>query len=88
MKDNASLLVVIEPGRKLESLRVLLQGFDQIDRIRFSATWDNWVPDPDAVLYIDDIYVTDGTPRPEEKPRPVDPKTGLALTWGRLKVGY
>ena len=33
MKDNASLLVVIEPGRKLESLRVLLQGFDQIDRV-------------------------------------------------------
>jgi DNA-binding NarL/FixJ family response regulator len=33
MKDCTSLLVVIEPGRKLESLRVLLQGFDQIDRV-------------------------------------------------------
>ena len=33
MKDSTSLLVVIEPGRKLESLRVLLQGFDQIDRV-------------------------------------------------------
>ncbi|MFC1715041.1 hypothetical protein ACFL6S_15340 [Candidatus Poribacteria bacterium] len=63
-------------------------GFDQISQIQFSATWDNQIPDPDAVLYIDDIYVTDGTPRPEEQVRTVDPKTALAATWGRLKIAY
>ena len=66
-------------------------GFDQISQIQFSATWDNWTPDLDAVLYIDDIYVTDGTPRPEEggvDPRAVNPKTALTTTWGKLKITY
>ncbi len=61
-------------------------GFDQVGQLRFSATWDNWVPDADAVLYIDDIYVTDGTPRPGEKMKQVDPRTALAMTWGKLKT--
>jgi hypothetical protein len=60
-------------------------GFDKITRIRFSATWDNWAPDPEAVLYIDDIYVTDGDPRPEQEPKAVNPKTALAIAWGKLK---
>jgi hypothetical protein len=63
-------------------------GFDKISRLRFSATWDNWIPDPEAVLYIDDIYVTDGTPRPEEKPKIVSPKSKLATFWGKVKVRY
>lgn len=64
-------------------------GFDQISQIRFSATWDGWTPDLNAVLYIDDIYVTDGTPRPEEKdPRAVNPKTALTTAWGKLKITY
>ncbi len=63
-------------------------GFDKISRIQFSATWDNWIPDPDAILYIDDIYVTDGTPRPEEKLKAVEPKNKLPTFWGKLKAGY
>ena len=66
-------------------------GFDQITQIQFSATWDNWIPDPDAVLYIDDMYVTDGTPRPEIDGvdlRAVNIETALATTWGKLKVTY
>ncbi len=62
-------------------------GFDQITRIRFSATWDNWQPDPDAVLYVDDIYITDGTPRPEENRFMVEPKAALAVAWGKLRAG-